>query len=417
MELIEITQQFPEQRLEDIEAAVKEEVGVHLQEQQFPAGSRIAITAGSRGIYGIDRMLAYTVETVKQFGCVPFLVPAMGSHGGATAEGQRSVLEHLGITEETSGAEILSSMEVAHVADTANGIPAYMDKNAYQADGIIAINRIKAHTAFRGSVESGLSKMVAIGLGKIKGAAFIHSHGSLQMEGNIKDICRTCLEKAPPIMGIGIVENAFDQTAIIEAVRKEQWFEEEAELLKLSKQLMPSLPVKELDVLIVEEMGKNYSGTGMDPNIIGRWRIDGVPEPVSPVIRRIAALELSKESFGNAQGVGLVDFITQALFDTIDRHTTYTNALTSTYLRRAMIPFIYETEQKAVETALNSLSAEDTDTLKYIQVPNTLHLHRLYVSPAVLQEMESQRLSFDTGEHFTLSFTDEGRLSRRLLRP
>lgn len=416
MELIEVTQHFPEERLEDIEAAVMEEVSVHLREQQFPVGSRIAITAGSRGIYRIDQMIASAVAAVKQFDCVPFLVPAMGSHGGATAEGQRSVLEHLGITEATAGAEILSSMDVEHISDTANGIPAYMDRNAFAADGIIVMNRIKAHTAFRGSVESGLSKMAAIGLGKIKGAAFIHSHGSLQMEKNIKDICRTCLEKGPPMMGIGIVENAFDQTAVVQVVRKENWFAAEAELLELSKQLMPSLPVQELDVLVVEEMGKNYSGTGMDPNIIGRWRIDGVPEPASPVIRRITALELSEESFGNAQGVGLVDFITHSLFQKIDRHTTYTNALTSTFLRRAMIPFIYDTEQQAVETALNSLSAEDTDALTYIQIPNTLHLHKLYVSQAVLEEMEKQRISFDTGERFTLAFDKEGQLSRRLLR-
>ncbi|WP_018922064.1 lactate racemase domain-containing protein [Salsuginibacillus kocurii] len=416
MELIEIYQNFPEEALPDKKAAIREEVKKQLEQNQLPAGSEIAITAGSRGIHAIAELLKETVQTVQGAGYKPFLVPAMGSHGGATAEGQLEVLDHLGVTENTMGAEIRSSMEVELIGYTENGVPAYMDKHAFQAEGIIVVNRVKAHTAFRGKVESGLSKMVTIGLGKIRGATFVHSHGSLKMAENIIDVCKTCLKKAPPLMGIGIVENAFDKTAQIKAVSRDHWFEEEAELLNASKEMMPRLPIDTMDILVVEEMGKNYSGTGMDPNIIGRWRIDGVPEPPLPEITRIVTLDLSPESFGNAQGVGLGDFITQRLADQMDRHVTYTNALTSTYLRRAMLPFIYETEKEAIETAIRSLGPEENQsTLKLIQIPNTLHLDRLLVSPAVIEEMEEEGVTYTIGERKSLTFTSNGEVETRLL--
>jgi hypothetical protein len=290
-----------------------------------------------------------------------------------------------------------------------------MDKNAYGADGIIVVNRVKAHTAFHGRVESGLSKMVTIGLGKIRGASFVHVNGANQMAENIESVCESALRNSPILMGLAIVENGYDQTADIVGVTPGEWFEREAELLMKSKKLMPRLPVDKVDVLIIEEMGKVFSGTGMDPNIIGRMRIDGVEEPEFPDIKRIAVLDLAEKSFGNAQGVGLADFTTQKLVDKVDRKATYTNALTSTFLRRAMLPFIYETEMEAVETACSSLGPDvNLETLKIIQIPNTLHLDKLFITKPVLEEMEKSDIDFEAGETFTVDYTNKLELARRL---
>ncbi|WP_246939299.1 lactate racemase domain-containing protein [Bacillus pinisoli] len=415
-ELIEIEQVFPDQKLKNIKVKIQNELDSHLSHLSLPEGAEIAITAGSRGISNIITILKETIMYLKAKGYTPFLVPSMGSHGGGTAEGQVEVLKHLGITEEVLEVEIRSSMDVVFLGETPNGQPVYMDRHAYHSDGIIVINRIKAHTAFKGKVESGLSKMVTIGLGKIKGATFVHSDGALKMAENIEDVCTFALMNSPILMGLAIVENGFDETADIVGVPKENWISKESELLQYSKSMMPSLPVDDVDILIVEEMGKCFSGTGMDPNIIGRWRIDGVPEPEHPSIKRIAILDLAEKSFGNAQGIGLADFTTQTLVNKIDRNSTYTNAITATYLRRAMLPMIYETEQESIEMAIQSLGPKlNHNELKIVQIANTLHLGRVYVSKAVLDEMThtTSRRFHIKGTH-VLQFNDSGVLLRRI---
>jgi hypothetical protein len=340
----------------------------------------------------------------------------MGSHGSATAQGQIEVLEHLGITEESVGAEIRSSMEVELLGYTEKGQPVYMDKNAFHAEGILVINRIKAHTAFRGKVESGLSKMITIGLGKRKGASFVHSDGALQMAENIEDVSLFALQNSPILMGLAIIENGYDETADIVGVEKNHWHEKESELLQYSKSMMPSLPINNIDVLIIEEMGKCYSGTGMDPNIIGRWRIDGVPEPVRPSVSRIVILDIADQSFGNAQGIGLADFTTQRLIDKMDRKSTYTNALTATYLRRAMLPMIYETEQEAIETAILSLGPKiKKELINIVQIPNTLHLSRISVSLPVLTELEKTDRDYIVNDRRKLSFDQFGNLVNKFM--
>lgn len=414
-EMVEIEQKFVAGKIEDLKQNIDRELRQYLPVDTLPPKAQIAVTAGSRGIANIAEILRIVVARLKEMGLAPFLVPAMGSHGGATAEGQVEVLRHLGITETSVGAQIRSSMEVEQIAVTPKGVPVYMDKNAYHADGIIVVNRVKAHTAFRGSVESGLSKMVTIGLGKIKGATYVHRHGALRMAENIEEVCATALHHAPILMGLAILENGYDETADIVGIHPRDWFEKESELLRQSKEMMPSLPIENIDLLIVEEMGKIYSGTGMDPNIIGRWRIEGVPEPESPQIKRIAVLDLAEQSFGNAQGVGLADFTTQQLVDRMDPKATYTNALTSTYLQRAMLPLIYPTEKEAIETALRSLGPQtDHQSVKAIQIPNTLHLHRLYVSPPVLQEMEQSAREFQVHGRHVLSFDENGVIAKKL---
>lgn len=417
IEFIEVEQTFPNKKIKSIKETIEKEIRNNLSGTSLQKNAEIAITAGSRGISNIPEILREVVTVLKDLGYKPFLIPAMGSHGGATAEGQVKVLHHLGITEEFTGAEIRSSMEVELIAHTKKGVPVYMDKHAYGADGIIVVNRVKAHTAFHGRVESGLSKMVTIGLGKIRGASFVHVNGANQMAGNIEDVCEAALQNSPILMGLAIVENGYDETAEIVGVTPKEWFEQEAQLLIKSKKLMPRLPVDRLDVLIIEEIGKAFSGTGMDPNIVGRMRIEGVKEPETPDIKRIGVLDLAEKSFGNAQGIGLADFTTQKMVDKIDRNATYTNAITSTYLQRAMLPFIYETEKEIIETACRSLGPDvDINSLKIIQVPNTLHLDRLFVTKSVLKEMEESEINFIEKDTFSVTFTESDELDRRLTR-
>lgn len=415
-EMVEIEQKLTANRLIDIPSKIYSELEKYLPVDRLQPGAEIAITAGSRGISNMIEILRVCVSYLKNAGYKPFLVPAMGSHGSATAQGQIEVLEHLGITEESVGAEIRSSMEVELLGYTEKGQPVYMDKNAFHAEGILVINRIKAHTAFRGKVESGLSKMITIGLGKRKGASFVHSDGALQMAENIEDVSLFALQNSPILMGLAIIENGYDETADIVGVEKNHWHEKESELLQYSKSMMPSLPINNIDVLIIEEMGKCYSGTGMDPNIIGRWRIDGVPEPVRPSVSRIVILDIADQSFGNAQGIGLADFTTQRLIDKMDRKSTYTNALTATYLRRAMLPMIYETEQEAIETAILSLGPKiKKELINIVQIPNTLHLSRISVSLPVLTELEKTDRDYIVNDRRKLSFDQFGNLVNKFM--
>jgi hypothetical protein len=415
-EMVEIEQKLTANRLIDIPSKIHSELEKYLPVDRLQPGAEIAITAGSRGISNMIEILRVCVSYLKNAGYKPFLVPTMGSHGSATAQGQIEVLEHLGITEESVGAEIRSSMEVELLGYTEKGQPVYMDKNAFHAEGILVINRIKAHTAFRGKVESGLSKMITIGLGKRKGASFVHSDGALQMAENIEDVSLFALQNSPILMGLAIIENGYDETADIVGVEKNHWHEKESELLQYSKSMMPSLPINNIDVLIIEEMGKCYSGTGMDPNIIGRWRIDGVPEPVRPSVSRIVILDIADQSFGNAQGIGLADFTTQRLIDKMDRKSTYTNALTATYLRRAMLPMIYETEQEAIETAILSLGPKiKKELINIVQIPNTLHLSRISVSLPVLTELEKTDRDYIVNDRRKLSFDQFGNLVNKFM--
>lgn len=413
MILYEIEQSFKSSKLKNLKHIIWNEMKQNSSINDLPPGAEVAITAGSRGIDNIVKILKEIVLYLQSKKLRPFIVPSMGSHGGATAEGQVRVLEHLGITEQSVGAQIRSSMEVVKVGEIHDDFPIYMDKLAYQADAIIVINRIKPHTAFSGKIESGLSKMVLVGLGKQKGASFFHSQGADRMEYNLVEGSKVALENSPIRMGLAIVEDSYDQTAIIQGVSVDNWHEEEAKLLKKAKELMPSLPIKDIDLLIVEEMGKNYSGTGMDPNIIGRLRIDGIEEPIEPRIKRIVVLDLSSASHGNAQGVGLADFTTEKLFHKVDREATYMNCITSTFLRRAMFPFIYPTEQDAIEQALHSLGPNfKRDNASIIQIANTLHVNRLLVSETALKRIPPH-VSYTVLREMNWSF-EGGELSYKL---
>lgn len=386
--LIKVRQFFNREYIEDIEGRVREEIfrlGVSIK-----PGSEIAIAVGSRGIRNIDRIVKALVDTVKELGGKPFIVPAMGSHGGATAEGQKKLLEGYGIREDTIGAPVRSSMEVVELPSDGLENKVFMDKIAYSADGTIVVNRIKPHTDFHGDVESGLLKMCVIGLGKHKQAIEIHRFGTYGLRNLIPLTAERIIKYGNIIFGIGIVENAYDETMIIEAVKPEDFKETDKRLLEIARENMPSLPVEKLDLLIVDEMGKDISGAGMDTNIIGRIYIDGEPEPERPKITRIVVTDLTEKTHGNAIGLGLADFTTKKLFNKIDFNATYQNAVTSTFVLRGKIPIIAEDSRTAIEWALRTCGPVDIERARIVRIKNTLSLSELYVSESVLEEIRDR---------------------------
>jgi hypothetical protein len=384
--VVKVRQDFPRPRVEDVGEALREQSQREEIKSRIEPGMQVAITAGSRGISGIDNILRSLVQILKDAGARPFIVPAMGSHGGATAEGQVEILRSLGVTEESVGAEIRSSMEVVELGQTERGVPVYMDRIASEADGVVIVGRIKQHTDFRSEIESGLLKMSSIGLGKHAQALALHAHGVRGIKDYMVEAGKKVFESGKILFGVGIVENAYEETAIIEVIPPERVVEREAELLKESAKLMPRLPVSEMDVLFVDELGKNFSGTGMDTNVIGRFRILGVEEPESPEAKYLIVSDVSEASHGNALGVGLADFTTQRLFEKIDHEAMNQNVLTSTFPERAKIPMVMSGDREALEAAIRCNWGVEPEDTRFVRVPNTLHLRYAYLSENLLDE-------------------------------
>lgn len=352
-------------------------------------GMEIAITAGSRGIANIDIIIKTIVDFVKCKGAAPFIVPAMGSHGGATAEGQSAVLAGYGITPETMGCEIRSSMEVVKLGVSDTGMPVYMDKNAYHADGIIISCRLKPHNAFRGTYESGPCKMMTVGLGKQKGAERVHAAGMGKISQNIFSMAKVVLEKAPILFALPCLENACDQTWKLEAIDKDEILVREPELLKEAFSRMPSLLVGEGDVLIVDEIGKNYSGTGVDPNITGTFSTEYAHGGVK--VQRTCFLDLSQVSHGNALGVGLANVITKRLYHKIDPETMYPNCITSTVLSSARIPCVVASDREAIQMCIRTCNGIDRASPRLIRISNSLHIENIMLSQAYYEDVREGR--------------------------
>lgn len=378
------------------------------------AGKKVGITAGSRGIGDMVEAIAAIVRCVRGAGGEPSVLAAMGSHGGGTAEGQKSILDSLGVVESSVGAPVITCGECRSIGTTEHGLEAYMLASAFDVDAIIAINRVKVHTAFHGEVESGLHKMLVVGLGGPRGSAQFHSRGSAELPGLLLEIGAHILREMPVVAGFAIVENAYDRTASITGVRPADFRAEERRLLEVSRSLMPALPADDLDCLIVEEMGKNFSGTGLDTNIIGRLRIEGVEEPAHPSIKRVAVLDLSDESHGNANGMGLADVTTQKLVDKLDLDATYLNCVTTGFLIRGATPVHRATERDAIALMLRSLGETSPDRARVIQTANTLHITDLFVSEALLPEVERVEGVSVVEPLAPMTFTDAGDLARRL---
>jgi hypothetical protein len=384
--LIPVRQRLWAKRLTDLEAQVERRVRASRLGGRIGPGFRVAVAAGSRGVANVDRIVAQVVRTVRQLGGDPYVVPAMGSHGGGTAEGQVEILAELGVTEARVGAPIRSSMAVEQIGQTEDGMPVYCDRNALAADAIVVVNRVKKHTDITAPVESGLLKMIAIGLGKKAQADLIHAYGAPGLRHHIPLVARVSLARAPIALGLATLENGYEETAELHAFEPDEIEAGERRLLARNKRLLPRLPFDEIDVLIVERMGKELSGTGMDTNVLGRYRIAGEPEPRRPRVQFVIVLDLTDASHGNAIGVGLADLTTERLVDKIDRRATYVNGITSGFLERAKIPITLTTDREALETALTRLSPPRRARPRIARIVDTLHLAELAVSAPLLDE-------------------------------
>lgn len=414
--MLTLRRRFTAPREDDPGEAVRRELTRLDLPTRVPAGGTVAIPVGSRGIANITTIIGATVAFLKESGFEPFIIPAMGSHGGGTAQGQVEVLTSLGITEASTGAPIRASMETVVVGQTERGLPVHVDRHANDADAIVVINRVKPHTEFQGSVESGLLKMLLIGLGKLEGASLYH-RASLQ-----NGFATLAGEAIPVIMaqsrvvgGVAILENAREETARIEAVRIEDIFEHETRLLTEAIELMARLPFHQTDLLLVDRMGKNISGAGLDPNVTGRggfdnWEGRQNQRPKAAEVTRLVVRELTPESSGNALGVGLVDFIPRRLADQIDWKKTGLNAITALVPYKGRCPVVLPTDRDCVETALDTCGLLEPETARIMHVADTLHLETVRVSEVYRQEVEERDDLEIADEGDFLRFDTEGNL-------
>jgi hypothetical protein len=402
--LTRVRQVFEQAKLDDAYGAVTHGLKNLGLEKKIRPDARIAITAGSRGIQNLVTMTRAAVDAVKALGGRPFIVPAMGSHGGATDEGQKKLLADLGISESTMGCPVISSVEVEEIGRTPSGHPVYFSKDALHSDGVIAVNRVKLHTIFRGDVESGLCKILAVGLGKHRGAQQIHKVGTQPF---LVETARVILDKAPILAGVAVLENSLDETMEVHVVPRERFEATDVALLTRCWQVLPRVPFDPLDVLVVDKMGKNISGTGMDTNIIGiGGRVGGKMTMGTPAISTIVVLGLTPETHGNANGIGLADLTTRRLVDSIDYKSTYTNVLTTRLWSAGRLPVILETDREAVEVAVGDMSP---DEIRLVRIQDTLHLEELEISDALLPEARKLGLTV-VGEARPPLFDNAGRI-------
>lgn len=375
------------------------------------AGQSVAIGAGSRGIANIALVVKTIADEVKKVGAHPFVFPAMGSHGGGTAEGQVEMLGTLGITEEYIECPIKSSMETIILGKSPSGLPVHLDKYASEAHAIIAVNRIKEHTNFRGEVESGLMKMLSIGMGKHNQAMAIHAYGVNGLRDYIPEVARTLLERANIVAGFAVLEDAYHETTKVVGVLPAEMMRVEADLLAEMKATAARLPVKDIDVLIVNQIGKNISGAGMDTNVIGRMRLPEAEEPTEPRIKWIVALDLTEETHGNACGIGLADLTTRKLFNQIDFQRTYINVLTGMGPMQGMMPLIMENGKECLEQIFKYLLGPiDPMQARIVRIQNTLALSQVQVSEAILRELEGKEGITVDSPLAPIAFDNEGNL-------
>lgn len=386
-------QTFPRPRLEpsQIPQIIFDELSQEPFVSKVRPGMTIAITAGSRGIANVALITKSIVDFCKKRGAKPFIVPAMGSHGGATAEGQTEILTSYGITEESMGCEIRSSMETVYLGMSDSGRPVYMDRNAYNADGVILSCRLKPHNAFRGKVESGPCKMMCVGLGKQKGAENVHADGMGKIAEHVPSMAQVFLDKANILFAIPSIENAYDETCKIVAIDTTHLIEEEAKWLKYAFQNMPSLLVGETDVLVVDKIGKNFSGSGVDPNITGTFSTEYAHGGIK--VQRTCFLDLTPESHGNALGIGLANCITVRLFNKIDMNAMYPNIVTNTVFKSGLIPFVAPTDKEAIQLCVRTTNGIDQDPrkIRVVRIPNSLHIRKIMLSESYYKDVMAGR--------------------------
>jgi hypothetical protein len=403
-----VKQRFEGPTLQDIPRAVRETMrGLHLADQVKP-GQTVAITAGSRGIANIDRISRAVVDELKAVGLKPFIVPAMGSHGEATAEGQRKVLEHYGITEASMGCPIKSSMDVVQIGEV-KGVPVFCDRNAWGADHIAVLARVKTHTDFDFEIESGLFKMMAIGLGKQHGAEHYHRAGHQYSYGEIfPAVGKTVLETGHILFGLGVVENGYDETAKVQALLPKDFWEGEKALLRESKAWMAKLPFEKIDLLIVDDMGKDVSGAGMDPNVIGRPSVQKVPE--YPKVKQLFVRDITPACDGNAIGIGMADMTTRRLVEKINYKAMHMNAITSGVPEAARVPMAFDTDREAIQVALGMIGLTPPEQAAVVRIKSTLLLVEMDVSEALLPLVKAHDRLTIASDPVPLAFDNTGNL-------
>jgi hypothetical protein len=408
--MVRIRQKFDDTKIENPGEVLRAELQKPGTVDRIKPGQQVAIAVGSRGVRNIALFTKLTVEAIQAAGAHPYIVPSMGSHGGATAEGQAEVLHHLGISEETMGCPIRSSMEVVKIAELENGLPVYVDQIASTADAIVVINRVKPHTAFRGRIESGIMKMIAIGLGKQRGAEACHQLGFKYMAENVPLMANLMIQKLPIVFGVALVENAFDETCRIEVIPAEKVEEREVELLEEAKARLPKLLFGQIDVLVIDYIGKNISGDGMDPNITGRY-----PTPYAhggPEVSKMVVLDLTKESKGNANGVGTADYTTKRLIDKMDKPGTFINGLTSTVCAPTKVSTYLDNDKYAIKAAVKTCNILDYTTCRLVRIQDTLHLGEIEISVNLLEEARKHPDIEILSEPYDWEFDSEGYLPK-----
>jgi hypothetical protein len=409
--MVRVKQHFKTNPVKDIPENVRTELERIKFQKIIDRGHTVAITAGSRGISNIAAILTEIVRQLKSIGAKPFIIPAMGSHGGATAQGQKKILEHYRITKEIVGATVKSSMKVVQVGSTPDGIPVYLDRYASKADHIVVVNRVKPHTDFKGKCESGLMKMMAIGLGKQEGADLYHN--AIVRKGHpavLMPVAREILKKCSIAFGVAIVENQRDETEIIRAITADDIEIEEKKLLRKAKKLFPRIPFDPIDLLIVDWMGKEISGTGMDQNVIGRSVIPYHRPLTKPDIMRIFVRDLTSESEGNATAIGNADFTTKRLVDKIDPRPTYMNAATSSCPEAVRIPPYYDSDREAIDTALTTIGPVKPQEARIVHILDTLRLEDMYISKTMLADVAQKNGVSVVGSPRHFKFDKKGNL-------
>jgi hypothetical protein len=410
--MIRVRQTFEKQTLENI----PQEISTHLAklglEKIVKNGDTVAVACSSRGIANYSSIVKSVISFLKQLGLTPFIIPAMGSHGGATSDGQRRILGHLGITEEEMGVSIRSSLDVIQLGETEEHIPVYLDKEASKADHIVLINRIKRHTEFEHEFESGLLKMMGIGLGKQKGASTYHDAMlTYGYPGVILSVAGKVLQYTNVLFGVGVVENGYCRTYKIDIARPNQIEEMEKELFKEAKNLSPSLPFNEADILIIDEMGKDISGTGFDTKVVGRIGLPLVTkEPESPKVKRILVCDLTEGSEGNAVGVGIADLITQRLLDNIDMDALNINTITGVCPEMGKIPLTLKNDREAIKIAIKCVGLIPLDELKIIRIKNTSLLSEVDISEGYEEELSRRNDLEVIIEKRSMEFDEAGNL-------
>lgn len=403
-----VRQRFDRDGISDVAAVLREKLNDEKLKARIRPGMRVVLTGSSRQIANMPLILKKLAAFVRAQGGEPCIIPAMGSHGGATAEGQKALLEGYGITEDYCGCPILSSMETVRVGQLPDGDEVRMDRFAHEADAVIVVGRIKAHIAFRGTYESGLVKMMAIGMGKRAGADSLHRAGFGKMGERLPLYAKVVFDNCNVIFGVAPIENEFDQTCRIEVIPAEEIFDQEPELLRYAKSRLPRILLPETDVLIVGEIGKNFSGSGMDPNVTGTF---GTPYATGGIQKqRVVVLDLSEQTHGNFIGLGMADTTTKRAFEKLDTNAAYFNMLTSTVLCVGKIPMVLEDDKLAIQAALKTLTQVDRDHIRMVYLKNTLSLETIMVSEALLEQVRGRDDMEILEQPHPLSFDSEGRL-------